>query len=460
MRNILSFCQRRARQVGGGMVMFGLILVAAGCTSLRQYRTDYSACDTTVHGADCRTNTIEETKDYLLGLVEFDDQGWLWDRRQMNAVLERFRAEDSKNGLLIFVFVHGWKHNASWDDPNVNMFRRNLTELAGMEERLARDLGWKPRKLAGVYVGWRGLSSKAWVLRQLTFWDRKNTAHEVGRGGVTELYARLEDLRNTSRVIHDGEPRRNQTQLIIVGHSFGGALTYSALAPLMIERSVQSSPADHSVGPVKGFGDLVVLINPAFEAARFEVLYSLTTNQHWYPTNQPVNLAVITSKGDSATKFWFPLGRHSSTFWEKHRDHEQKRANVTAVGHYAPFITHDLIAVSDQTAAKPKRSPTTQSKEYTGHLTITDSVAQVKDLHQQIQRHRETTKQEMPDRSYQFSNSKLVPRGDPILHLPVYVISVDKAIIPDHDTIDTQAFLTFLREFVSAFTAHPAAPRR
>jgi hypothetical protein len=65
-----------------------------------------------------------------------------------------------------------------------------------------------------------------------------------------------------------------------------------------------------------------------------------------------------------------------------------------------------------------------------------------------------------PSRCYQFSNSKLVPRGDPILHLPVYVISADKAIIPDHDTIDTQAFLTFLREFVSAFTAHPAAPRR
>ena len=71
-----------------------------------------------------------------------------------------------------------------------------------------------------------------------------------------------------------------------------------------------------------------------------------------------------------------------------------------------------------------------------------------------------TTEARKPSRCYQSSNSKLVPRGDPILHLPVYVISVDKAIIPDHDTIDTQAFLTFLREFVSAFTAHPAAPRR
>src|SRR5262249_33197635 len=156
-------------------------------------------------------------------------------------VLDRFSLEDATNGLLMVVFVHGWKHNASFDDDNVRMFRTNLTELTEMERQLSHDTGIKPRKVAGVYVGWRGLSSDAWVLRQLTFWDRKKTAHEVGRGGVTELYSRLEDIRNNSRVLHQGEREQRPTQLIIVGHSFGGALTYSALAPLLVERAVQTS---------------------------------------------------------------------------------------------------------------------------------------------------------------------------------------------------------------------------
>lgn len=469
MTKLLSFLRLHISRVLAGVAVCCLIVLWAGCTGLKQYRTDDRACDGTTSNAACRASSIELTTNYLLGLVEFDDQGWLWNRKQMDAVLDSLASEDSTNGLLIMVYVHGWKHNAAWDDDNVAMFRTNLTELAEMERQLSRDGGGKPRRVAGVYVGWRGLSSNIGVFSQLSFWDRKNTAHEVGRGGVTELYSRLEDLRNNSRVLHAREPGRKQTQLIIIGHSFGGALTYSALAPLLVERAVQSS-SNQSVGTVKGFGDLVVLINPAFEAARFEVLYNITTNRHWYSTNQPVNLVIFTSKSDNATKFWFKLGRRSSTLFEKYRDSDQKNANQTAIGHDAPFITHDLVyltnnplfAPATNTAAKPKpspkpkRNPTVKSRAYTGHLTVSNSVAQVRSLETQIQRHRETTKEQMPDRSYEFSHARLVPRedhGKPILHMPVFNVSVDKQIIPDHGTIDTEEFLTVLREFVAAFTA-------
>ena len=449
---------RLCRSASAALMLAWLVL-GAGCTSLKQYRTDYRSCDTLAQGTACRTNAIEQTPDYMLGFVEFDDQGWLWDRRQMNAVLARFGREDYTNGLLMVVYVHGWKHNASWDDENVKMFRTNLTDLAEIERQLSREGGWKPRKVAGVYVGWRGLSNKGWLTRQLTFWSRKKTAQEVGRGGVTELYARLEDLRNNSRVLHEGEPRRRPTQLIIIGHSFGGALTFSALAPLLVERAVQSSPTTHSLGAARGFGDLVVLINPAIEAARFQVLYSVTTNQHWYPSNQPVTLAIFTSKGDSATKVWFPLGRSSSAFWERYRDREQGRANITAVGHYGLFTTHDLVAVTNQSEVTVKRTRSARARAASVHLDITNSVARVKHLRKQIRRHQETTPKEMPDRSYQFSSSKLVPRENLILHMPVYNVSVDPAIIPDHGTIDTPAFLTFLREFVSAFAGQEPLPK-
>jgi hypothetical protein len=89
-----------------------------------------------------------------------------------------------------------------------------------------------------VYAGWRGLSHSLWGTKNATFWERKNTAHEVGRGALTELFVRLEDLRNNSRILHRED--RKPTQLIIVGHSFGGAATYSALAPLLTERMIQT----------------------------------------------------------------------------------------------------------------------------------------------------------------------------------------------------------------------------
>ena len=175
-----------------------LALLAGGCTGLKQYRTDYNVHDATSNPTNAQRAALEVTTNYVLGLVEFDDQGWMWDPKQMDAVLQRFSEEDHTNGLLMVVFVHGWKHNASFEDDNVIMFRTVLAELAAMERQLSEGRT-KPRRVAGVYVGWRGLSNKAWLLRQLTFWDRKNAAQEVGRGGVTELYSRLEDLRNGDR---------------------------------------------------------------------------------------------------------------------------------------------------------------------------------------------------------------------------------------------------------------------
>ena len=37
--------------------------------------------------------------------------------------------------------------------------------------------------------------------------------------------------------------------------------------------------------------------------------------------------------------------------------------------------------------------------------------------------------------------------------MPLFVVAVDKKIIPDHNTIDRERFLTFLREFLLAFTS-------
>jgi hypothetical protein len=71
-------------------------------------------------------------------------------------------------------------------------FRRLLGGFAEQE-------GSAGRPVYGVYVGWRGLSVRAPVVKELTFWSRKETAHRVGSGDVVEFLATLEALHRQER---------------------------------------------------------------------------------------------------------------------------------------------------------------------------------------------------------------------------------------------------------------------
>src|SRR4029453_9749800 len=65
--------------------------------------------------------------------------------------------------------------------------------------------------------------------KELTFWSRKHTAHVIGdNGGVTAVIERLRTIVKESR--GEGRPAPEGTSLLMVGHSFGGALLYSAVA--------------------------------------------------------------------------------------------------------------------------------------------------------------------------------------------------------------------------------------
>ena len=445
--------------------MGSLFSFLIGCTPLKQYRTQYA----NQPGSVSETNTIEETSTSLLGFVEFDDHGWLWDATQMRAVGDRIAEEDNKQGLIILVFAHGWKHNASWTDANVASFRAVLADLQDVENKSSTQPPRPPRKVVGLYVGWRGLSQTLPLLKEFTFWERKRTAHAVGQGAVCELMAELDKIRKRSRMQHKQQEEQNlrqPTMLILVGHSFGGAVTYSALAPYLQERLVDTLDTDGREKPPRGFGDLVMLINPAFEAARFEVLKRTSDGLH-YGTHQAASIAIFTSKADWATKYAFKIGRIVSTLFEKNRDRNQYWANVTAVGHFTPYITHDLKAKSLNLGPQP--SPTTppspkMTKAQVNQQRIAESRGQSADqvqklraqLHQNRTKPREKVTTE--DSTYEFSASTLVPRKTHIAHDPVYVVSVDKKIIPSHDNIERPEFITFLREFILGFSVNPQNP--
>jgi hypothetical protein len=417
-------------------------MLITGCASHRQWRTTLQPCNTVSETNVCESAVIERGNSYLLGFVEFDDQGWLWSPKQLDAVMDALREEEKDQRLIIVAFVHGWKHTAKFDDTNVEMVRDNLRFLNLLERLNSKREGRKPRKVVGVYAGWRGLSSKVWGLKELTFWERKNTAHEVGRGGLSELFVRLEDLRNSSHIIHDGET--NQTRLFIIGHSFGGAATYSALANVLAERAIQTIDLSGQGRPARGVGDMVLLVNPAFEAARYGVLQRIATSQT-YLTSNLVNLAVFTSKTDNATKVAFPLGRHVSTLFDNYQSSLERKANHTAIGHFPPYTTHDLLATEVKKASKAVRlrEQIDQAEEISQRATELKAQAR-KQTH---------TRRGISEEGvvYHFIGSDLVLRRNRDPRMPLFNVSVDSKIIPDHNAIDEPEFRRFLAQFLTAF---------
>ena len=415
--------------------------LSCSCIAHKQYRTDYSLCPSTDPAAVCAQGALHAhqdcgsgDEDYFLGFIEFDDGGQLWDRRQASAVLGHLQEQVGQHDLLLVVFVHGWKHSAAPQDGNIEMFRRNLALLSGVESRISAATGTPERKVAGIYLGWRGGSISAPVLKQLTFWDRKNTAHKVGHGGVTEVLARVEELRGIRGAVAD----TNRTRVIVIGHSFGGAVVYSALGQLLEQRFVETTAGAGAAGAARGFGDLVVLINPAFEAQRYATLSDMSTERNPYFGDQLPVLAILTSEGDDATGKAFPIGRFFSTLFEKERTIErlnghtgeieeidQHRSNVIAVGHFGPYRTHRL--------------------EPTGRLLPDQEAAYLADAFFGVA---EAWENDLPGGSIEFPGTRLDRRERCAARNPYLVIEVSEDIIPDHNQIDDPRVVKFLTQLI------------
>jgi hypothetical protein len=431
------------------VLAMALACSTSACIGIRQYRTLYEPC---VDAADpnCAKSAIhdhhEATRDqeYSLEFVEFDDQGELWDRGQADAVLNHLIDQLTERDLIVVVYAHGWKHSAAPDDTDVAMFRRNLELVSQVEAHDSRERGLPARRVAGVYLGWRGGSVSLPVVKELTFWDRKNTAHEVGRGGVLEILLRLEQLASLreSLLVRPDEPPppkpRNRMRLVVIGHSFGGAVIYSALEHILEERFVQTTDARY-VGPVRGFGDLVVLINPAFEALRFATLADMSTERDLYLKEQKPVLAILTSEGDDATRLAFPAGRCVSTLFERERKVERKTphggppeivdegaADRRAIGHFSPYRTHWLRPSAESFA----------------------SADIVSFLGEHATELRAAWGADEPGGTLAFPGTQLERRPSTVSRNPYLVVRVDEDIIPDHGTIDDERVVFFLEQLI------------
>ena len=108
---------------------------------------------------------------------------------------------------------------------------------------------------------------------------------------------------------------------------------------------ISAPPSD----TIKGFGDLVLLFNPAFEALQFSHFYTMIQSKvpedYNFTCQLPV-LAIFTSESDLATKYAFQVGRFFSTIFDTHKRKtdttliDEQKADRTAIGHFELFTNY------------------------------------------------------------------------------------------------------------------------
>jgi hypothetical protein len=372
--------------------------------------------------SDCQAQQIQSVRglgadnetlfEYDTLFLELDDQGllntmgvsdastysaWNDEKNQLAAIRTYLKSHDNER-LFILTYVHGWKHNASFDDPNVIEFHRTLRKLKYSLANCAKPCSSavKNARVVGIYVGWRGDSlSGPDLWKDTTFYERKAAAERVAGGAIRELFSLLhayEQKRNSEQIagystgpdpyaektltapcVYKDTGSHCQVTTMILGHSFGGLITFEALQGAYVDALTrasieqkpcvepESSEASVDAGPCANVldspADLVVLINPAIEATRFAPIVRLIASMYHqgFRFDRPA-LALLTSTADTATSVWFPVGRALGTTLESTLNPEEREANLRTAGHMSAYVTHYLDNVENENFATPENA--------------------------------------------------------------------------------------------------------
>ncbi len=452
-------------------IIFALILV--GCADNAPYRTanpgvspaPFEECNVKYsereHLDDCdqsyyatyRHQDKDGNYDFDLAFVEFTERGAVFDQERMEDVIKRV-GEKAKlpHGVTTVVYVHGWKNNAAPDNGNVRSFRGLLAKTAQLQHKLANDAkrqghannDFHKRKLVGIYIGWRGASLQVQPFNQLSYWDRKAVAEEVGKGGVTELLLRLE------RMLRD-DKKPNKNLYLVTGHSLGAAVLLTGLSEIFLERIIdkfgskcgvdESNSFGHYVGKTDSFGHGVGLLNPAIETSEILELKQLAA-QNCFHENQERLMHVISSDADTATTGIFNVAQWLGLVigWNQARfernfdeaDHpilfDETKMDTTTIGNYAPFLTGYLFSKDSEKAEEYGVSnncivnPNSETWKYVPFKRREDCFREI------------------------FDDEVHVPIGD---HEPVVFIKTDQGFIGDHNDVFNENVAAYLATIVA-----------
>jgi len=309
-----------------------------------------------------------ETPEYTMRFVEADDEGWLWSPKQANDAIDTVTASAAKVDTFVVLFVHGWHHSSRCCDDNIEGFKETLVQLH------SKLLKLNPRaSLIGIYVSWRGASLPGF-LDYVTFWGRKSAAQRTGEVDLREFLDRLNQVyrRHNEPAAKATAPTANPAAntflgLVTIGHSFGGQVLLRSVSAAL-EQELQavtpqpgylrSDPATQPQPqplnrPLRGFGDLVVLVNPAVESAAYQRLRILS-QELTYPDGQTPVMLTVSADNDVPRRWPFRWGRilgewfTNKPYNENEHERESERQALGIYSQNGLQITHRLQPLDDK----------------------------------------------------------------------------------------------------------------
>jgi hypothetical protein len=257
---------------------------------------------------------------YYLGFLEYKEEGGpypLVDEQDkptaipdgnsiilgQYSVLEKHFRDHSSN--FVIAFVHGWRHDATIGDDNVANARTYAAHAARFfaERCASNETRYCGVTVTAIYIGWRGARvSESRLKRELgafgewlgtltaipTLFDRKPVSEEIGPSVVTALRG-LNNL-----LISKGQ---GINKMIVFGHSLGGNMLMATMKDYLMKMVERYQPGN-SQRPAKELlrspvGDLVVLINPASEAANWTAVQRSVWNRIPYRESENVDGSTV-----------------------------------------------------------------------------------------------------------------------------------------------------------------------
>jgi pimeloyl-ACP methyl ester carboxylesterase len=286
------------------------------------------------------THRITESEEhpFSLGIAEYDDEGRAWSDDQIRAVKKLVSDATGDQDALILTFIHGWKNNCTTCNGNLACFREVLAMLSAAESDLAKFVGEKPRKIVGVYIGWRGETIRIPYADSISAFGRKAAADRVG-GRTSDVTALLSWLNEEKVRANDRHRSVLGTRLIVVGHSFGADVLFGSIAG-HLSAQLGASESGNAGLRAKAFADVTILVNPALEASLYR-RFDLDARQKFAEHQLPL-VITVQATNDLVTKLVFPIERTLVSLPDSAASREGYAASLAAVGHYAPYFTHTL----------------------------------------------------------------------------------------------------------------------
>jgi hypothetical protein len=423
-------------------------------------------------------SSVEYYDNFSLGILEVTDEGTVnpTQKRQVFDMLD----QELENGGVLLVFVHGWHHGARTCDRDLCCFRTVLNTLkTARVKKYGKE--FERENVVGVFIGWRGESIAVRRLNNVTIWDRKDVAETIGRGAAKELLQQISEL---------WEPLKETVTMVSVGHSLGGALIFQAaketlsgdvsdienqnLDPFRVARAdCRRDKAQE--GNVKarrtGFGDLIILVNPALEASEYIPFDNDLLDRskegwnrkqlveaklpydkgHPYPANQLPVLVAVASTADSAVGTIFPISRTLLfPFRPRVLFHSSERKGI---GHYGPHVTHHLSYKEDFTEKdRIDRDPRQGARENCDCSMKTDEVPLPGRNDHSIDLAKTDQRQDFGggDKYILEPTAARKERGWDV-NSPYFVIEAEPKIVSEHSDIFNEYFVGFLTMFVDAY---------